>query len=591
MSPFIRIQISLKMTTPPSLNDQQVQQWLFIDGFRFDQPSHLSWHLENGSSREPVERLINYWLFFHQQILIEAGIPYFKPAEIGRIQQVADHRYQVTLVLSPVAEFQPLVVNSLSTCLPFLYDMNNTPFDWDTYATLSLKVQRELYLPLRKASNSGLSNIPILRYAYDHGIPFMYFGAGLYQLGWGANSHLLHKSSTEQDSAIGATLSGYKHFSANRLRSMGLPAAHNRLADTLEKARAVANEIGYPVVIKPEQGNRGEGVVKDIDNDDQLHQAWRAATAYSPLVLVEKQVKGTCYRLFVYDDEVMYVKGNLPRLLTGDGQSTIAELIAADAAWQKKRRPWQRDPEIPLDEETLSCLSDQGVSLTTILLDHQSLYVRKIASMLWGVANAPAITHVHPENLRLAVDAAKAMNLCTAGVDVIIEDMALPWYEQECIINEVNSSPMIGVSDASLDCVPRLMGKMLNHDGRIPVSVYVGQQQAMKAARKAQQQDIASGQKCFLTSDSVTYDGENNLKAMTFSSLYERCLALIMNQEVESLILVVHTNEPITKGLPVDRIHQLVRTEEALLHCEGKALDQQGNDAVLSFLEKYLQNI
>jgi len=418
----------------------------------------------------------------------------------------------------------------------------------------------------------------------------MYFGAGLYQLGWGANSHLLHKSSTEQDSAIGATLSGYKNFSANRLRSMGLPAAHNRLADKLEKARVIANEIGYPVVIKPEPGNRGEGVVKDINSDDQLHHAWQTATACSSLVLVEKQVKGTCYRLFVYADEVMFVKGTLPRLLTGDGQSTIAELIAADTAWQKKRRPWQRDPDIPIDEETLDCLTAQGVSPTTIVPQHQPVFVRKIGSMQWGVANTPAITNAHPDNLRLAVDAAKAMNWCTAGVDLIIADIARPWYEQECIINEVNSSPMIGVSDASLDCVPRLISKMLKHDGRIPVSVYVGQQQAMKAARNAHQQEIAAGQKCFLTSDSVTYDGDNRLKMMTHATIYQRCRALLMNQAVEALILVVHSNEPIITGLPVDQIQQLVRTEETLSNSEGQSLDRQEYDTVLSFLEKIVKH-
>ena len=588
MSSFERIQVTLSITVPITFNEQRLQQWLLLDGLRFDQPDYLSGNTDNCASSKPVERLIQYWLFFHQQMIIEVGIPYFKPAEINRVQQLADHRYKVTLTLSPVAEFQSVIANSLPPSLALLYDMNNTPFNDETFAALSLKIHHNLYLPLHKAGNAGLSTTHILRYAFEHGIPFLYFGAGLYQLGWGANSHLLHISSTEQDSAIGANLSGYKHFTANRLNSMGLPAAQNRFADSLEKAKHIAHEIGYPVVIKPEKGNRGEGVVKGIDNDDQLHQVWQTTVAFNPLVLVEKQVKGTCYRLFVYDDEVMFVKGTLPRSLTGDGQSTINELIVADAIRQKKCRPWKRQPEIPLDEETLSCLSDQDVSPATILPKHKSVYVRKIGSMQWGVADTPAITDTHPDNLRLAVDAAKAMNLCTAGVDVIIADITLPWYEQECIINEINVSPMIGVSTASIESIAKLMARMLTKDGRIPVSVYVGQQQAFAAAREAQQQRIASGQKCFLTSDLVTYDADNNLKVMTHSTLYQRCYALLLNQSVEALILVVHNNKPVTTGLPVDQIQQLVSTEEALSNSEGQVLDRQEYEAVLSLLEKLL---
>jgi len=147
---------------------------------------------------------------------------------------------------------------------------------------------------------------------------------------------------------------------------------------------------------------------------------------------------------------------------------------------------------------------------------------------------------------------------------------------------------MIGVSTASIECIPKMMARMLTKDGRIPVSVYVGRQQAFAAAREAQQQRIASGQKCFLTSDLVTYDADNHLQVMTHSTLYQRCYALMLNPAVEALILVVHNNKPVTTGLPVDQIQQLVCTEETLSNSDGQALDRRGSEAVQNFLEKLL---
>ena len=585
MSPFESVEISLTVTVPATINRQRLHQWLVTDGLRFGQ-TDAAGMTTSGTATDPVRQFLSDWLFFHQNILIDAGFPCFKPTEIRQIQQVADRRYRLLLVVYLIAEHQSPVVNSLSSCLSLVQAMNSTPFDADAYAALSGKIHEQLYKPLHQASNAGLSTLHVLRYAFEQDIPFVHLGAGVYQLGWGKNSHLLHKSRTEQDSAIGATLSGYKSLTADRLRRMGLPAADNRLTDSLDKAQQIARDLGYPVVIKPEQGNRGEGVVKDIYTDEQLRRAWPLATAFNSLVLVERQVKGTCYRLFVYDGEVMFVKATLPRMLTGDGRSTLAELMAADAARQQKRRPWQRDPVIPLDEETLACFRAQGVAPETVLVEQQAIYVRKVGSLQWGVANIPAASHVHPANLRLAVDATRAMNLCTAGVDLIIADIARPWYEQDCIVNEVNSSPMIGVSDASLQCLPKLMARMLTDDGRIPVSLYVGQQKAFAAGGQEQQRRIAAGQACFLTTDKVTYDGTGQQKAMTHTTLAQRCRALLMDPMVEALILVIQNSGLLTTGLPVDQVQQLVCTDEGLCDSAGQLVSRREYDAVLGVLKK-----
>lgn len=587
MSSYVSIPISLTLKKPTILSPLKLEEWIINSGFKFEGSVDF---LEDDSKACEINLFIGYWLFFHHNLLIEAGIPAFKPSTVLKFEDLNGDDFQVSMNLYSLEDFKPLVVQALSKCLPFLVYMNETDFKWSHFEVLSLRLYSELYLPLKKASNSGLSSIPLLSYAYRNNVPYYYLGLGVYQIGWGANSHLLHKSSTDEDSYIGASLSGYKYFTAQRLNLLGLPSGKNRLVDQLDKAIDYAQEIHYPVVIKPEQGNRGEGVVKDISSDEQLSRAWDVARKHNRLILVEKQVKGTSYRFFVYKGEVLYVNGNLPRSLCGDGVATVTQLIAEENSNQKKRTPWKRDPELELDSEMLSCLSEQQLKPDSIVAKNKSIYVRKIASIEWGSAFAPAITDIHPDNLRLAVDAASAMKLCSAGVDVIIEDLSCAWHEQECIITEVNSSPMIGVSEASISSVPKLMDLMLDSDGRIPISVFIGQEEAFKQALELQKVEIDQGRSCFLTSHDFSYDGSQKRVPMVQKNLASRVLAMLMNQSVDSLIIVVQTDEVLKDRLAIDRVERIKDSGESIRNLVDESNAVKANQAVLEYFNGMLES-
>lgn len=594
MSTLSQVQMTLSLKTPNAYSLSDLEEWLFTSGFQFERDSFLTdfegVHLDSLSNEESLAYYVRYWLFFHQHLLIEAGIPAFKATEIVSIKVNANQHDQLTLVLHCFPDFQSAVVKSLSQTLSFITRMNATPFSWRAFETLSETVHQQVYLPLKKISNAGVSNRHIIGYACREGIPIQYFGAGLYKLGWGANSHLLMKSTTEQDSAIGSTLSGYKHFTSQRLAQMGLPAPQNQLVDNYEKALKVASEIGYPVVIKPEQGNRTEGVETDIHTPEQLKQAFEAAKCFNPLVLVEKQVTGTWYRLFVYKESVVFVVSALPRAIKGDGKSNIRELLELDEQSQRQRRPWQRFPRITLDDETLYCLNAQGLTADSVPKKDQTVFVRKILSVIWGVSTAPRVEEVHPDNIRLAVDATKAVHLTTSGVDILIEDIAKPWYEQECIINEINATPMIGSSQVAIEGIPKLMSLMIKGSGRIPVEVYMGQQQALVKAKQAQKERIIKGEQCYLTSHNLTYDAQANQKPMCHQSLERRVQALLMNQEVASLILVVQTDQLLSSDLPIDQICCLEVSDEPLEQLskdDGQA--SQRKEALVEYFQTLLK--
>lgn len=581
MNSFDQHQLTLSLVLPSEVNTDRLAQWLCESGFRYPFQDALKL-TDDSVSYAGQMSFVKAWLMFHQHLLIDSGVPVFKASEISQMKEQEKGRYQLTLNLFAFAEFRDLVVNTLSKSLSWVAKMHATPYAFEAYQALGQQLEKELYRPVKKISNSGLSNIPLLRYAYENDIPMQYLGAGLYQLGWGANSHWLYKSSTEQDSVIGSTLSGYKHFSASYLQQMGLPAPQNAIVSSFEKARIFAERIGYPVVIKPEKGNRGEGVVKDIDNLTTLKQAFEQAKTFNELIVVEKQAPGVCYRFFVYKNDVIYVNGNLPRRLLGNGKSTITELIAADHQQQLNLRPWQRDPELHVDEELEFCLNAQGLNLESVPDNNQSVTVRKIGSMHWGTEDAPAISEVHEDNIRLAVDSAKAMHLATAGVDIILEDVACSWTEQSCIINEINSSPMIGASQASLEGLPKLIELMLPNQGRIPIAVFVGGADALKSAKDYQLTKCRDGISAYLTSHQLTLDSSQRTKPMTFHSLSKRVTALLQSQPVELLAVVVQTDEILTEKWPVDRIDYLEVMDD---FCES---DEVLNSAVTDFLKAQL---
>ncbi|MDR9499944.1 MAG: hypothetical protein RI556_12270 [Hydrogenovibrio sp.] len=537
-------------------------------------------------SNVPTEsvRFVQYWACFYKALMIEGGVPCFWHPRIEAMKRVQPQRFQVVLALPRLEGYQSLMTEMLTPSLNAMLEMQKTEFSWPSYQLVGDYVHEKFFKPVKHLSRSGYSTIHILRYAFEHRIPFQLLGGGIYQLGWGAASHTLHKSTTEKDSLIGAMVSDHKALTANLLRKHGLPAPQHAVAETFEQALQAARKIGFPVVVKPENGNRSEGVTIDIHSPDALKEAFESARSFSNQVLIEEQAKGLCYRLYVFGDALVYANANAPRTIQGDGLSTISQLLEKDAQNQLRQRPWKRNPPISLDRETLECLGQQSLSPDSVPEKNQAVQVRKIDSIGWGSDRQSIKGIIHPDNVQLAVQSAKALHLNTAGVDLIIEDLTRPWHEQAAIINEVNVAPMIGASQTSIDNLPTLFSCLIQGDGRIPVEIYVGQDKALKQARVSQERFAGKGRRAYLTTHHQTWDPDFSVMPMQLKTLFDRCQALLMNRDVEAVIMVIQTDEPSTHGAPVDQADKVIFTGEPIYSSNGNLtpLNQ------LSFLQETL---
>lgn len=441
----------------------------------------------------------------------------------------------------------------------------------------------------------GKSTLPVLRVAHRRSIPFTHLGAGVFQLGWGCKAQRMDRSVTGRDSAIGARLCGNKALTAALLRRAGLPAPVHRVVTDVPAAAAAAHRIGWPVVVKPADRERGEGVAIDIGADDQLEAAFESASALSRTksVIVERQVPGHCHRLFMAHGRLLYAVKRLPMSIEGDGVSDVAALVNAEVARQSRLPPWDRSGIRSLDELARAAIARAGHSPSSIPAKGLLVPLRRIESTEWGGVDEDVTHLVHSENLRIALAASELFGLGMAGIDIISADIGRPWFENGAIVNEVNFAPLLGGGEISRSHIPAFLDEFVGGNGTIPVEVFAGGDAAWAAATRRWQVLKASGPGAYLSRADLTLAPSGEEWPMPFVGLYPRSRALVLSQRVQTIVLVVQTDEILATGLPLESISGLQIVDERLKPstAPGGALPRERVDAVLAMLRAWRRSV
>jgi cyanophycin synthetase len=192
------------------------------------------------------------------------------------------------------------------------------------------------------------------------GIPATIAPGGIILCGWGKNSRFLNSSGTEHTAALSAEVVRDKLAAQVMMMRFGLPVAEARLANDSESARIAANEIGYPVVVKPRAEDGGEGVTRAVKNDASLFEAFKLARISKSGVLVQRHIEGREYRLTVVNQKIICAYERMPAMVEGDGKSTVVELVACENARRESATDQAvRDFPIILGEDADRNLADQ----------------------------------------------------------------------------------------------------------------------------------------------------------------------------------------------------------------------------------------
>jgi len=522
-----------------------------------------------GEAAIQVENLTYRYLMVLRTLMQLIRIPCF---DLGRVLAVrSDHKepsvWHVTIAVVSVEHVAPACYHSaVATTLHLSEIMMKYPQSEENRNNLYAFIQQKFLIPMKKYTSSmGQSTIPMLQAAHACSIPFMHYGAGIYQLGWGAKARRFDRSATEKDSAWGAKFSDNKIQSSQLLRMGGLPVPTHGLAVTLDEAFKTAEQIGWPVVVKPIDGNRGEGVSIDVVDRKTLRKAMEKAQKYAKdkRIIIEKQVKGVAHRIFTVNGHLLYVVKRLPVSVQGDGTHTVRELIEEANRKNELLPPWMRKNTFPYDKLAADAMQEAGYTPNTVPSKDVWVPLRKIESTADGGIDEEYTETIHPENVTIALRAAKLLGLEVAGVDIISEDISRPWYENGAIINEVNFAPQLGGGEISKRHLPRYFELLIEKEGRIPIHAVVGNTHTMNSAREEQARLNTQGMAAFITSHEETFDPHGEKVVYPFTGLYARCQALLLDQRVEAIILIVQHEEALRGGLPLDTIHHLIETDES----------------------------
>lgn len=224
--------------------------------------------------------------------------------------------------------------------------------------------------------------------------------------------------------------------------AVGIPVARGRGCLTWNRAVATFNEVGAPVITKPNLGSRSRHTTVNIMNIPDLKKGFTSARRLSPWVMVEQELQGDLFRILLINGKVVNVLRRDAAHVVGDGTSSIRMLVEKENQNPRRRGPTFHP--LPMDAAATAELSRQGYTWDSIPPRGVTVALSTTISRFFGGSTTDFTGRAHPDNLALFERIAEVLDDSLVGVDFIIRDIARSWREQElCGVVECNSLPNI----------------------------------------------------------------------------------------------------------------------------------------------------
>ncbi|MGE8318130.1 MAG: cyanophycin synthetase [Comamonas sp.] len=410
----------------------------------------------------------------------------------------------------------------------------------------------------------GPSTGSIVDAAGERRIPHIRLNDGnLVQLGYGAAQRRIWTAESDQTSAIAEGIAQDKDFTKRLLTSCGVPVPEGQIVASPEEAWEVAQDIGFPVTVKPSDGNHARGVTLELHREEDIKAAFALAEPEGSDVIVEKFIDGVEHRLLVVGGKVVAATKGETVSVHGNGQSTLRELVAV-LNQDPRRGPEQ---EYPLDWINVESgavkleLNRQNVTPDTVIAQGKDILLQRNGNMAIDCTD-----DVHPDVAYYAALAAKIVGLDIAGMDMILKDVSQPMKGQGAIL-EVNAGPGLLMHLKPTSGAPRPVGMaIVDHlfpraeegaatstgAGRIPIVGIVGTRENAFISRlvgwllqlSGKRTGVACGEGMFLanrqtqTSNTANWAGAHRL---------------LTNRLAEAAVIQTTSRSILEEGLAYDR--------------------------------------
>ncbi len=316
-----------------------------------------------------------------------------------------------------------------------------------------LQKMREIREDVRLGPSTG----SIVDEAVARDIPWIRLGTNsLVQLGYGVNQMRFQATITCKTSNIAVDIACNKEDTKRMLDAASIPVAKGDICIDEEDLQKTIDRIGFPIVLKPLDGNHGKGASININNWEDAVQGLAFAKKYSRKVIVERFITGYDFRILVIDNKIVAAAQRVPANVVGDEKQTIQQLI--DEVNKDPRRGYGHEnvlTEITVDRDTMDLLEKKNYTLETIPKAKEIVYLKSTANLSTGGTSIDVTEMMHPENIFLAERIARVIGLDVCGIDIMAKNLTQPLKENGGVILEVNAAPGFRMHLAPSEGLPR----------------------------------------------------------------------------------------------------------------------------------------
>ncbi|WP_456373710.1 hypothetical protein [Thiolapillus sp.] len=229
----------------------------------------------------------------------------------------------------------------------------------------------------------------------------------------------------------------------------GIPHARGDIFFSPWRAWRFGKKHGFPLVIKPNVSGFSRGSHFPINSFPELWKAALMVKIWWPWSVVEEYLQGRNYRILVGNGEIISVIRRYPPFVSGDGRSSISQLIDRENDIREKMGLYPVIHPIPKNRTIRRYLGKQGLSLDSIPQQGQEVILfNRISLAPGGVVETLSLEDIPAENQALFLHILKLFRANILGIDVIMEEgIEKSWKEQRCIFLEVNSRPFTAMHD------------------------------------------------------------------------------------------------------------------------------------------------
>ncbi|HIG77305.1 MAG TPA: cyanophycin synthetase, partial [Candidatus Lambdaproteobacteria bacterium] len=391
-------------------------------------------------------------------------------------------------------------------------------------ADFNFEEERDAFIRFAQRHEFGPSTASLVNAAKERGIPYLRLNRfSLVQFGHGKYQRRIQATITSETRQIAVVIAGDKEETHTILYDLGLPTTMQRLAYSEEEAVSQAENLGFPVVVKPLDGNHGRGVSTNLISIEQVVLGFNEARAQSnnEAIIIENYVTGFDHRMLVVNGELVAVSKRVPGHVVGDGEKTIEELV--EIVNSDPRRGIGHEKvltRLKFDEQAERLMKESEYSSQTVLTKGEIFYLRSTGNLSTGGTAIDLTDVVHPDNREMAVRAVKSIGLDIGGVDFLTDDITQSYKDIGGAIVEVNAAPGFRMHVAPSEGKPRDVATsvmdMLFPPGSpscIPIAAITGTNGKTTTARMLSYIMKTSGNTVGMTStDGVYIDGHLTVK-------------------------------------------------------------------------------